>query len=284
MNGIDISAYQGNVNGRKIREAGIEFAIIRVTDKNNKEDTAFKENYRQCSNAGISIGVYKFSYALSKSAAAAEAEKTLELIRDKKISCGVWLDLEWEKQRQLGSKKLEEIAMTFLDTVQAAGYPCGIYCNTDWYKNVLPKSLKAYPLWLARYPAADNGTPNYSLKPGAGIIWQYTSKGKVPGISGHVDRDISWVDLNSYFKGENQESEAVYMFGVGTLQYGSGGNDVLLFQEIMKARGYYQGDLDRSYGSGCQEACRRYQKEREGAAGPVDGICGEKTWADLIAL
>ena len=104
MNGIDISAYQGNVNGRKIREAGIEFAIIRVTDKNNKEDTAFKENYRQCSNAGISIGVYKFSYALSKSAAAAEAEKTLELIRDKKISCGVWLDLEWEKQRQLGSK------------------------------------------------------------------------------------------------------------------------------------------------------------------------------------
>ena len=48
--------------------------------------------------------------------------------------------------------------MTFLDTVQAAGYPCGIYCNTDWYKNVLPKSLKAYPLWLARYPAADNGT------------------------------------------------------------------------------------------------------------------------------
>ena len=74
------------------------------------------------------------------------------------------------------------------------------------------------------------------------------------------------------------------MFGVGTLQYGSGGNDVLLFQEIMKARGYYQGDLDRSYGSGCQEACRRYQKEREGAAGPVDGICGEKTWADLIAL
>ncbi len=98
----------------------------------------------------------------------------------------------------------------------------------------------------------------------------------MPGISGHVDRDISWVDLNSYFKGENQESEAVLYVWCWYAAVRERGNAVLLFQEIMKARGYYQGDLDRSYGSGCQEACRRYQKEREGAAGPVDGICGEK--------
>ncbi|MGI6006326.1 MAG: GH25 family lysozyme [Ruminococcus sp.] len=65
--------------------------------------------------------------------------------------------------------------------------------------------MKRYPLWIARYPASDNGTPQYRLKPDAGIIWQYTSKGRVSGISGNVDRDISWVNLPDWEVIHNRE-------------------------------------------------------------------------------
>lgn len=284
LNGIDISAYQGKIEGARVKNAGIEFAILRVSDKNNEQDQYFAANYRQCRDNGIPVGVYKFSYALTEKTAAAEAKKTLSLIENKEITCGVWLDLEWEEQRKLGGSKIEKIAEAFLDTVEKEGYSCGIYCNTYWYEHVLTEKLKKYPLWIARYPADDDGTPHYGLKPAAGIIWQYTSKGRVSGITGYVDRDLAWVNLPEYFAKKKGEKEAAYMFEVKTLQYGSGGNDVLLFEEIMKARGYYDGALDRSYGEGCMAACTRYQEDRGGAAGPADGICGEKTWKDLIAL
>ncbi|MGI6011735.1 MAG: GH25 family lysozyme [Ruminococcus sp.] len=288
MNGIDISAYQGKIDGARVRNAGVEFAILRVSDKNNAEDAYFSANYNQCRKNGIFTGVYKFSYALTETVAAAEAEKTLSLIKNKEIDCGVWLDLEWEEQRKLGGRKIEKIAQAFIKVIEKGGYSCGIYCNTDWYKRVLTEKLKQYPLWIARYPSADGGVPDYELKPDVGIVWQYTSKGRVSGISGYVDRDLAWVNLPEYLKKRNEEilkeKEAAYMFQVGTLQYGSAGNDVLLFEEIMKARGYYEGALDKSYGEGCMAACTQYQKERKGAAGPVDGICGEKTWKDLIAL
>lgn len=75
-----------------------------------------------------------------------------------------------------------------------------------------------------------------------------------------------------------------YMFTCKTVQNGSNGLEVLLLQEILKARGYYTGELDRSFGAQTKKAVEKYQKDRKGGAGPVDGICGPKTWADLIAL
>ena len=73
--------------------------------------------------------------------------------------------------------------MVFLDYIKKAGYRVGIYCNVDWYQNVLSTKLKSYDLWLARYPANDDGTVQTRLKPEQGIGWQYSSKGKVAGIS-----------------------------------------------------------------------------------------------------
>ena len=74
------------------------------------------------------------------------------------------------------------------------------------------------------------------------------------------------------------------MFECNQISYGSQGNDVLLAQEILKARGYYNGELDRSYGNQTKEAVIKYQTDRNGGAGPVDGIIGPKCWADMIAL
>ena len=79
-------------------------------------------------------------------------------------------------------------------TSEKAGYRVGIYCNVDWYQNVLSTKLKSYDLWLARYPANDDGTVQTRLKPEQGIGWQYSSKGKVAGISGNVDMDLFYKD------------------------------------------------------------------------------------------
>ena len=80
------------------------------------------------------------------------------------------------------------------------------------------------------------------------------------------------------------KGDTAYMFKCKTIQNGSQGNDVLLAEEILKARGYYKGELDRSFGPQMTAATRAYQTDRKGGAGPVDGIIGEKCWADLIAL
>ncbi|MGI6006327.1 MAG: GH25 family lysozyme [Ruminococcus sp.] len=111
MNGIDISVYQGKIDGKKVRADKIEFAVLRVSDRNNEEDRCFAFNYEQCMTNNIPVGVYKFSYALTKAQAAEEADKTLQLIRNKDISCGVWLDLEWEEQRKLETSEVERILM-----------------------------------------------------------------------------------------------------------------------------------------------------------------------------
>lgn len=74
------------------------------------------------------------------------------------------------------------------------------------------------------------------------------------------------------------------MFNCPQISYGSQGNAVLLAQEILKARGYYNGELDRSFGNQTKEAVIKYQTDRKGGAGPVDGIIGPKCWADMIAL
>ena len=105
------------------------------------------------------------------------------------LEMGVWLDLEWSKQRALGKRKVKKIAEAFMKVIRKGGYECGIYCNRDWYINVCGGLNAKY--WIARYPAADDGTLKSGLKPHLGEAgWQYSSKGKVSGIAGNVDLDI----------------------------------------------------------------------------------------------
>lgn len=85
-------------------------------------------------------------------------------------------------------------------------------------------------------------------------------------------------------KNQNSNEGAAYMFEVRKIQVGSQGNDVLLAQEILKSRGFYKGNLDKSFGEQTKAAVIAYQEDRKGGAGPVDGIVGEKCWQDMIAL
>lgn len=190
IKGIDVSSYQGDIDWAKVKTSGIEFAILRITQKAGI-DSCFEKNLTGCKANGIPVGVYKYSYALSASEIKAEAEGVVEVLAGRGLDFPVWLDLEWNNQREsLTRDELSAMIKTFRAVIVAAGYKFGIYCNVDWYENVIPEDCKSYEFWIARYPAADTGTVEERLRPTYGVGWQYSSKGTVPGISGSVDMDV----------------------------------------------------------------------------------------------
>lgn len=201
IKGIDVSAYQGNIDWETVADYGMGFAIMRITEKGNKTDSTFEQNYKGCTQHGIPVGVYKYSYAKSPAQAEQEAEVVLKVLNKRKLDFPVFYDLEWSEQRKLGSAAVEKIALAFLNKIQAAGYKVGIYCNVDWYQNVLTAALKKYDCWIARYPANDNGTLQERLRPEVGVGWQYSSKATIPGIGTKVDRNVFY---KNYTEGEEK--------------------------------------------------------------------------------
>lgn len=217
--GIDASSWQGKPDWTKVKKSGVEFAILRIHQKNGP-DTSFEHNYKGCKANAIPIGGYKYSYALTPAQALEEAEDTLSVLAGRGLDFPVFYDLEWNSQRKLGSASIEKIAETFLNRIKKAGYKVGIYCNMDWYQKVLTEKLRKYDLWIARYPADDNGTIQERLRPDIGVGWQYSSKGKVSGITGNVDMNVfyknytedkakkvdklkEFTDLGNYYAGES---------------------------------------------------------------------------------
>lgn len=189
LKGIDVSSYQGLPDWKKVSASGIQFAILRIHQQSGI-DSSFEYNYKGCTANNIPKGVYKFSYAKTTKQAAAEADAVLAVLKGRRLEFPVFYDLEWSEQRSLGKSAITKIAKAFLNKIEASGYHVGIYCNVDWYNNVLDTASLPYDYWLAAYPYNDTGKVVESLRPKAGIGWQYSSKGSVPGISGNVDMDL----------------------------------------------------------------------------------------------
>lgn len=202
LKGIDVSSWQGKPDWPKVSNSGVKFAILRIHQKSGV-DTSFEHNYKGCKSNGILIGGYKYSYALTPAQAIDEAEDVLSVLCGRGLDFPVFYDLEWKQQRSLGKQAIENIAVAFLTRIKKAGYKAGIYCNLDWHNNVLSDALKQYDCWIARYPANDNGSAQERLRPNVGVGWQYSSKGKVPGISGNVDMDVFYKD----YRDSNQKGE-----------------------------------------------------------------------------
>ena len=195
IKGIDVSAYQGDIDWKTVADYGMGFAILRITEKGNKTDSRFEENYKGCQKYGIPVGVYKYSYALSVAEIQAEAQNVVDVLDGRELQFPVWLDLEDAKQRSLSDSTLMTMIRTFWSVVTAAGYKFGIYCNMDWYENVIPAEAKGkYDFWIARYPANDDGWLQERLRPSVGVGWQYSSKAVIPGIPTKVDRNVFYKD------------------------------------------------------------------------------------------
>lgn len=188
--GVDISACQQAVDFYRVKQAGMDFVILRSTIKSGLPDAKFERYYADAQKAGIKVaGVYKYSYARSVQEAYAEAVSVIKLLNGRQVK--IWYDLEDASQVGGGKVFIAKIADAFLGYCQTSGYEVGIYCNVNWYNNYIDTSLKKkYDFWIARYGKND-GTLQEKYRPNIGEkFWQYTSKGKIDGITGFVDMDV----------------------------------------------------------------------------------------------
>ena len=274
IKGIDVSSYQGKPDWPKVSNSGVKFAILRIHQKSGV-DTSFEHNYKGCKSNGILIGGYKYSYALTPAQAIDEAEDVLSVLGGRGLDFPVFYDLEWSQQRSLGKQAIENVAIAFLTRIKKAGYKVGIYCNLDWYNNVLTDALKKYDCWIARYPASDNGSVQERLRPNVGVGWQYSSKGKVSGISGNVDMDVFYTDYRTEQKGEVTvtKTKLQKFTDLGDYYANNGGNKPYLekrtnayLDDFQKNAGYnnytkFARDVDSWGQPGCQGQpwCAEYQ-------------------------
>ena len=196
IKGIDVSAWQGKIDWKTVADYGMGFAILRITEAGNVVDSQFENNLAGCNKYNIPVGVYKYSYAMTIAETQREARKAVSTLNGRRIQFPVFLDLEHNNQRSLGSESIHKMADAFREIVEAAGYKFAIYCNVDWYENVICSHLKKYDFWIARYPANDDGWLQERLRPDFGVGWQYSSKAKIPGISGTVDRNVFYKDYS----------------------------------------------------------------------------------------
>lgn len=204
IRGIDVSAWQGKIDWGTVAAYGMDFVLLRITEAGNVIDSFFEKNFSECRKHNIPVGVYKYSYAMTIAEIQNEARKVVSVLNGRKLQYPVWLDLEHNKQRSLGAESIHKMADAFRKIVEAAGYKFGIYCNVDWYMNVICSHLRKHDFWIARYPAADNGILQERLRPDFGVGWQYSSKAKIPGINGTVDRNVFYKD---YSEGKKEEPE-----------------------------------------------------------------------------
>lgn len=196
MKGIDVSVHNGSIDWQKVKNSGIRFAILRAGygRELSQKDARFEENYRNAKTAGIPVGAYWYSYAMSEDEARLEADVFLSVIKGKQFEMPVYFDLEEKKQFDLGKEKVSAIMRAFLERVESAGYFTGLYGSASSLKTHTADDIKSrYTIWLAHWTQQTD----YS---GAYGIWQYSSDGKVNGISGNVDLDIAYVDFPAIIK------------------------------------------------------------------------------------
>lgn len=196
--GIDVSYAQGNIDWKKVAATGIDFAIIRaargtVGTSLMKTDDYFVQNIKGASENGIDVGVYFYSYATTVSEARKEAEFLVSVIKDYKITYPVILDME-EEMGDFSVKKITEMVEAFFEVLMDAGYYPMLYSYKHWLETYLDMTiLDKYAIWLAQI----NDTVTYQ---GGYYIWQYSHTGRVSGISGPVDLNISYRDFPSILK------------------------------------------------------------------------------------
>lgn len=192
--GPDISKHNGNVDIKRVRDAGYKRVGIRAGYGKNNIDEKYVQNALACVNLGVATMLYWFSYALDAAMAAKEAQYCIAQAKKYWTSCPIAFDLEYDSIRyartkgvNIGKQLATDMAIAFLKEVKAAGYIPVLYTNRDYLKNYfdmsrITKEVGTVYVWFALY---SNTLP--ALEEAVADIWQYTSKGKVPGISGNVD-------------------------------------------------------------------------------------------------
>ena len=196
IKGIDVSTHQGTIDWKKVKADGVKFAIIRLGYRGYGTgklmiDNYFHKNMKGAKAAGIKVGVYFYTQAISTKEAIAEADLVIKNLKNYDLDYPVVYDIEdagaaSARTNGLSTKKATDNVIAFCDRIQKAGYRPMIYANSVWYNTRLDMTrLTKYDKWLAQYL-------KIPFFPYQFQIWQYTGKGRVNGIKGDVDMNISF--------------------------------------------------------------------------------------------
>lgn len=190
IKGIDVSRWQGDVDCAQVKKDGVKFVMLglgRWRDGVGIPDPLFEYNIRQALAQDIEVGVYLYSEAGNEEEAREEADFVLDQIDGYRISYPVAFDIEDDIHRAMTTKERTDITLAFLEVITEAGYYPMIYASESWLNSSMDLSrLEAYDKWVARWGST------VSFRPLS--MWQYSSTGRVKGISGKVDLDYSYKD------------------------------------------------------------------------------------------
>ena len=183
--GIDVSSWQGNINFTDVKNSGIYIVYIKSSEGTNYIDPYFERNYQNAKANGLKVGFYHYVTARNTEEARNQANFFAKVISGKEPDCKLAMD--FESFDNLSINEINEISKVFLETLQnATNKEVVIYSNSYSARNIFSKDLNIYPLWVANYGVSE---PAGNDKWSTWVGWQYTSTGRVNGISGNVDRN-----------------------------------------------------------------------------------------------
>lgn len=190
IKGVDISVYQKGISFSAMKQAGVEFAIIRA-GYGEKKDTAMDKFVKDCKANGIDFGFYWYSYAMSVKQAEAEAEKCVDVLKGLSPTYPVFFDMEEKKQISgLNTDTRTKMAIAFCEKIKQAGFKAGIYANPSFMENYYDKQqiIGKYDIWLAHWTNSPDRSSRYNY---GQTMWQWG----VDKIGGYdVDGDISFCE------------------------------------------------------------------------------------------
>lgn len=202
IKGIDVSKYQGDIDWNKVKNAGIQFAMLRIVSSNNSGlyiDPYFEKNYNGAKAAGIPVGCYLFTYANNEDEQNEEILLALQALQGKTLEYPFALDVEDNSILSIGKDALTKLVKRGLVIIEQKGYKPMLYTYTNYTPNLNMNDLEGYDLWIADY----RGYNGY----GNSEIWQYSSKGSVDGISGNVDMNYCYKEYYTVPKVDTDESD-----------------------------------------------------------------------------
>lgn len=198
IKGIDVSSWQGNIDWNRVRASGIDFAIIKAggSDAGFYKDKRFEQNVKGAAEAGVHVGAYYFVGPLCNSAEAGalDAYKFHQIIKDFTLNYPVYIDFEAPSGRDKQGNT--DAAYAFCSYMESLGYYAGIYASdvSGFKDRLIPDQLVRFDKWAAKYSTYEPCViKNWGM-------WQYSSKGSVPGISGYVDMNYSRNDYAEIIK------------------------------------------------------------------------------------
>ena len=204
MKGIDVSTYQRNVDYKKLKAAGVEYVIIRasygdVLSFPSQKDPMFESHYKAATAAGLHVGAYHFTYALTPEKAKREAQGFMSVIKGKKFDMPVYIDLESEPSSgylpfKTGKANCSAMVKAFCDELEKNNYWAGLYISRSPLQDYITTDVASrFSLWVAEYASKCN----YS---GTVDIWQFTSTARYDGYNGALDADICYKDYPSLIR------------------------------------------------------------------------------------